>query len=203
MDDIYNLILRTTYDQCLKLLDPRSNEFKRHFGNADPVSLLDAEERMMLSGAPQKLQYLQMGGCDIKEIEQVTRTPAIYIANGTESVEIPQGSGVANRLGIELPFVGELFPIVLRLVVNQGIAPPYEESNPVIIARIREQLNYFLDAINFMGLSVDRIGYEFPSVVLEASIAASYSLEAIATPWEVYDVRLEVIFKRQKSMFYE
>ena len=99
--------------------------------------------------------------------------------------------------------MGESFPIVLRLVVNQGNAPTYEKSNPVIIARIQEQLNYFLDESNFRGQRADRVGYEFPSVVLRAGITASYSLEAIASPWEVKDFRLEVVFKRQKSRFYE
>ena len=156
----------------------------------------------MLALSPPLLEYVQMGGVEIRDEtpERVTRHPALYIANGTESLEIQAGSGLGNLLGIEMPYVGESYPVVLRLVVNQGIAPPYEKSNPVIIARIREQLDYILDATYFRGLRADRIGYRFPSVVITAGITASYNLEAIATPWEVYDFRLEVIFKRQKEM---
>ena len=203
MNEIRSIILDTTYDRCLKLLEPKSSEFKKHFGKVDSKSVLDDEERVVVSGLPRILQYVQMGGIELKEIRGVTRIPAIYIANGTESHEIPQESGLARLLGIELPFVGELYPVVIRLVIHQGTEPRYEDSNPVIIARIHEQLSYFLDQTNFRGLSADRVGYQFPSVVLRAGITASYNLEAIATPWEVYDFRFEVIFKRQKTMFDE
>lgn len=195
MNDIRNLILETIFNQCLKLLNPRSNEFKRYSIEFDDI------DESMLSQSPPLLEYLQMGGIELGEIRGVTRTPALYIANATESLEIPQGSGLGNILGIETPFVGESFPVVLRLVVHQASEPPYEKSNPVIIARVREQLDFFLDGIHFRGLSADRIGYRFPSVALTAGITASYNLEAIATPWEVYDFRLEVIFKRQKEMY--
>ena len=157
----------------------------------------------MLSMYPPLLEYMQMGGIELSETTGVTLTPALYIANATESLEIPQGSGLGNILGIETPFVGESYPVVLRLVVHQASQPPYEKSNPVIIARVREQLDFFLDGTHFRGLSADRIGYQFPSVALTAGITAAYNLEAIATPWEVYDFRLEVIFKRQKEMYYD
>ena len=196
MNDIRNLILETIFNQSLKLLRPGSTDFDIH--TPEP----DDHEESMLTRFPPLLEYVQMGGVEIRDEtpERVTRHPALYIANGTESLEIQAGSGLGNLLGIEMPYVGESYPVVLRLVVNQGIAPAYDKSNPVIIARIREQLDYFLDATYFRGLRADRIGYQFPSVVITAGITASYNLEAIATPWEVYDFRLEVIFKRQKEM---
>ena len=197
MNDIRNLILDTIFNQCVKLLAPHSNAYKRHSPELDGI------EVSMLSQLPPVLEYLQMGGIELSETTGVTLTPALYIANATESLEIPQGSGLANFLGIETPFVGESYPVVLRLVVHQPSEPPYEKSNPVIIARVREQLDFFLDGTHFRGLSADRIGYQFPSVALTAGITASYNLEAIATPWEVYDFRLEVIFKRQKEMYYD
>ena len=197
MNDIRTLILETIYSQCQKLLNPRSGVFKKYRPE------FDDQEKSMLSMYPPLLEYVQMGGIELSETTGVTLTPALYIANATESLEVPQGSGLANFLGIETPFVGESFPVVLRLVVHQASEPPYEKSNPVIIARVREQLDFFLDGTHFRGLSADRIGYQFPSVAMTAGITAAYNLEAIATPWEVYDFRLEVIFKRQKEMYYD
>ena len=197
MNDLRNLILETTFNQCVKLLSPNSQAFKRYSPDLDDI------EQSMLSQSPPILEYVQMGGIELSEASGVTLTPALYIANATESLEIPQGSGLGNILGIETPFVGESYPVVLRLITHQVRNPPYEKSNPVIIARIREQLDFFLDGIHFRGLSADRIGYQFPSVAMTAGITASYNLEGIATPWEVYDFRLEVIFKRQKEMYYD
>ena len=195
MNDIRNQILQTIFDQCIKILHPNSREFKKYAPEHDGL------EKQMLSQSPAILEHLEMGGVELKTIETVSQTPALYIANGTESLEIPRGSGLGNILGIEAPYIGESFPIVLRLVVNNGNKPVYEKSNPVVIARIREQLDFFLDATHFRGLSADRVGYQFPSVALTAGITASYNLEAIATPWEVYDFRFEVIFKRQKELY--
>ena len=181
----------------MKLLAPNSQAHKRYSPDVDGV------ERSMLSQSPPVLEYLQMGGIELSETTGVTLTPALYIANATESLEIPPSSSLNQILGIETPFVGESYPVVLRLITHQPSEPPYEKSNPVMIARVREQLDFFLDGIHFRGLSADRIGYQFPSVALTAGITASYNLEAIATPWEVYDFRLEVIFKRQKEMYYD
>ena len=197
MNDLRNLILETIFNQCVKLLAPKSQAYQRYSPDLDGI------EQSMLSQSPPLLEYVQMGGIELSEATGVTLTPALYIANATESLEIPQGSGLGNILGIETPFVGESFPVVLRLITHQASEPPYEKSNPILIARIREQLDFFLDGIHFRGLSADRVGYQFPSVALTAGITASYNLEAIATPWEVYDFRLEVIFKRQKEMYYD
>ena len=197
MNDIRTLILETLFNQCVKLLAPSSHAYKIHSPEIQGI------EKTMLSRSPPVLEYLQMGGIELSKTTGVTLTPALYIANATESLEIPQRSGLAKFLGIETPFVGESYPVVLRLVTHQPSTPPYEKSNPVMIARVREHLDFFLDATYFRGLSADRIGYEFPSVALTAGITAAYNLEGIATPWEVYDFRLEVIFKRQKERYYD
>ena len=107
MNDIRNLILDTIFNQCVKLLAPHSHAYKRHSPELDGIEI------SMLSQLPPVLEYLQMGGIELSETTGVTLTPALYIANATESLEIPQGSGLANFLGIETPFVGESYPVVL------------------------------------------------------------------------------------------
>ena len=62
MNEIRRIILDTTYDRCLKLLEPKSSEFKKHFGKVDSKSVLDDEGRVVVSGLPRILQYVQMGG---------------------------------------------------------------------------------------------------------------------------------------------
>ena len=59
MNDIYNLILSTIYERCLKLLEPESTEFKRHFAEVDDKDILGDEERAVVSGLPRILQYVQ------------------------------------------------------------------------------------------------------------------------------------------------
>ena len=91
------------------------------------------------------------------------------------------------------------FRLCCGLVVHQEVEPKYEESNPITVTSIREQLDYFLDKQSFLNITDKRFGYSLPSRVLRASIVASYTLEGIASPWEVLDFRFEVIFKRQSA----
>ena len=197
MEGIRKKILDLTFKQCLKLLEDDTVAYKRYFMDPDvskrpPARSENEDVALAASGA--FLENVQMGSFPLAHVTRLTRLPALYVANGTETVE-----GGASARDPALPNVIELFPIVLRLVVNQGVEPAYDESNPIIISQIREQLDYFLDVTVFKQITDKRRGYKIPSSVQSASIVASYNLEGIATPWEVFDFRFEVSFQRQRA----
>ena len=203
--DIRNQLLYQVYGQCLKLLKPGSANYNKHSAFIDPWSPEELEFlSMSAEDAPGQriIEYVQMGSPEMRDIEKITRTPAIYIFNDTDGGQLGRSDLASRGLSVELPFVGILYPIVLRAIVSEGGVPPYEKSNPVTLARIYEQLTYFLDLTYFIGIAekVPRVGYQFPSVVLQADIKADFNLfSGIATPWEVVDHRLDIVFKQQRT----
>ena len=63
---------------------------------------------------------------------------------------------------------------------------------------IRDALNYLLDPISFLALTANRHGYD-NSTVIDTRIASMYTLEGVASPFEVIDFRFEVALSMQKQ----
>lgn len=192
---IRDKILEKTYRQCKKLLNPKSKEFYRQFPKADTKYPLTDDERTALGQWGGLLEYVQMGSFALEAYTRLTRLPALYIVDGTEPED---ASSQNSRLGDStLKTVFEVYPLTLRLVVHQALEPEYDESNPVNVARIREQLDYFLDMQAFGGIVDKRFGYSQPSRVYSAMITTTQTLKGIASPWEIVDYDFEVTFQRQ------
>ena len=188
-------ILEKTYRQCLKLLNPRSREFKRKFPKADTRYPLTDKEKRALGASGGLLQYVQMGSFPLEAYTKLTRLPAIYIANGADSEDVSSSN---PRVGSsDLEGVLEVFMLTLRLVTHQEVEPKYEDSNPVVVATIQEQLDYFLDMQSFGGITDKRFGYRIPSRVKSAILIPGQTLKGIASPWEIADFDFEVVFQRQ------
>ena len=188
-------ILEKAYRQLLKLLNPRSKEFARNFPKADTRYPLSDDEKRALGPSGAVLEYVQMGSFPIVEYTGLTLLPAIYIANGTEPEETSARNSILGNSNLDSVF--EVYPLTLRIVVHQEVEPKYEDSNPVRLAAIREQLDYFLDMQAFGGIVDKRFGYKTPSRVYRALITTTQTLKGIASPWEIVDFDFVVIFQRQ------
>ena len=192
---IRDKILEKTFKQSLKLLNPKSKEFSIHFPKADIQSPLTNDEKRALGPTGGLLEYVQMGSFPLEEYTGLTRLPALYIANGTEPEDTSSRNSVLGNSNLDSVF--EVYPLTLRLVIHQELEPKYEDSNPVRLAAIREQLDYFLDMQAFGGMIDKRYGYKTPSRVYRALITTTQTLKGIASPWEIIDSDFWVIFQRQ------
>ena len=192
---IRDKILEKTYQQLLKLLHPKSKAFSLHFPKADVKHPLSNTEKRALGPSGAVLEDVQMGSFPIQEYTGLTRLPAVFVANGTEPEETSARNAVLGSANLDSVF--EVYPLTLRVVVHQEAEPKYEDSNPVRLAHIREQLDYFLDMQAFGGIVDRRYGYNTPSRVYRALITTTQSLKGIAAPWEIVDFDFVVIFQRQ------
>ena len=212
---IRDKILNKTYRQVCKLLNPSSKELDIHHSKEkrddDKKSddkknclLTDDEKRDLLTTDEQRVlaetggaivEYVQMGSFPLEAYTRLTRLPAIYIANGTEPEETSARNSALGTSNLDSVF--EVYPLTLRIVVHQEFEPKYEDSNPVQLAAIREQLDYFLDMQAFGGITDKRFGYKTPSRVYRALITTTQTLKGIASPWEIVDLDFEVIFQKQ------
>ena len=208
MKGIREKILDLTFKQCLKLLKDDTVAYHTNFPNGTVSPSLSETERGTLEDTPPILENVRMGGFPLAHVTRLTRVPALYVANGIDAVEVGSSQSQFGSQNTEpknfrsppaLQKVLELYPIVLRLVVNQGSEPDTDKSNPIIIAHIREQFDTFLNTLIFQGLKAKRFGYTLPSEVKKASLTASYPLENIPPPISVQDFRFEVVFEKQRN----
>ena len=74
---------------------------------------MTADEKRALQPSGALLERVQMGSFPLANVTKLSVLPALYVANGTESVEAPTSD---PRVGEStLQEVYELFPIVLRV----------------------------------------------------------------------------------------
>ena len=145
-----------------------------------------------------RIQLVQIGSMDWKNIEAEGLIPCIFIESANDSFTILDATTGSTQ-------IGEIMPINVRLVTRQ--APDSElkvtNSNPIRNARFRAALDYLLDPFWFRGLHEykgTRKGYRNPSHVMDAVITATENLEGQISPFEVVDYRLEVSFDRAKQL---
>ena len=190
-------ILQKTYTQCLQLIKPETREYERHVkdGHLTPPTGQDLCALTMNGGA--MLYNVQIGTFPLMNYRNLSLLPALYIADGDDPEE--DTSSRNQQLGsATLSEVFETYPLTLRVVVRQPLDPKPDQSNPIRLARIREQLDYFLDMQAFGGIiDRDRVGYRSPSKVYRALITTQQTLKGFASPWEIVDFNFIAIFQRQ------
>ena len=145
-----------------------------------------------------RLQLVQIGSMDWKNLEAEKLIPCVFIESASDSFTILDATTGSTQ-------IGEIMPINVRLVTVQ--APDSElkitNSNPIRNARFRAALDYLLDPFWFRGLHEYkgvRKGYRNPSHVMDSVITATENLEGEISPFEVVDYRLEVSFDRAKQL---
>ena len=194
LDDIRNKILLTTYNQMLKLLSPTSMQFTETFPNADMnnLSTYPLSENELIVITDPVLQHVQMGAQSLSNLDKLDVLPMVFIMDGSDDEVNPD-----KRADDLIGEVNETMPMQLVLVIKQKNVPTYEQTNPVVAAKIRSQLDFILDTIYFEHLMEQRHGYNNPSRAWRALITRSDSTEGSRTPYEIIVYRFEVQFKRQ------
>ena len=161
----------------------------------DLLEPTELEQQMIIK---KHIRYISFGTQNLVDINKQNLLPALFLEAGTDAQR-------QDFRGIELAKEGEVMPIILRLWTRQPKptelkGPAYKQSNPIFIAQMREQLDYFLDRNEFIGISTPRIGYTLPSQVYDACITSAYTLQGVRAPYECVDFRFEVIFDKQKEI---
>ena len=217
LDSIRTEIMQKAFAQCAKMLDPNpNNQNGFDYTNPDPNSeynrvlvnsggndqgrfdfgLLEpaGEELFVIQN---KIKYIKFGMGVLNDLYTRGLMPAIFIENAT------RGHDAAFQ-NIEIAKDAEVSPITVVLVMveqkpSQRTMPEYRSSNPIFASQVREQLDYFLDRKEFLGISSSRIGYSLPSKVHDAKITLSQNLQGVKAPFEIIHYRFEVIFDKQKE----
>lgn len=143
------------------------------------------------------IQLVQLGTSDWKNLEENKLLPCIFIENADDGITVPAQFGNTH--------IGEIMPVNISLLMVQ---PPdsmltFNNSNPVLVANLRDALDYLLDPFWFKGLSEKnkfRRGYSLASTIYDATIVSAQNLEGVSQPYERVDFRLQVTFERQKQI---
>ena len=198
-DDIRVKILEMVYKQCLKLLNPTSRQFGEEFPNADPLTFNPyplSEDEVMALGTP-IIEYVQFDTftlADANNLDKDGLVPCLFILEGTDSfTDIDQNDNDVKNT------VRDSMSILLRVLLKQESIFNVSFDNSITLksARLRSQLDYFMDTNYFEGVTANRFGYELPSHVWRSIIQSSYNLEGEASPYEVVDFRLLVTYNKQ------
>ena len=217
MDSIRIIILQKIFTQCAKMLDPKPNtpyakrsaaDYANPETNSEYNRVFDGGSRLDFRILPPEGQELQVITRYINSIRFGTGRIADYYRRGLLPalfIEEATDSYAGDYPGIELAKVGEIYPVKLRFAMveqkpNERTMPEYRYSNPIYMGQMKEQLDYLLDRNEFTGISVPRIGYDLPSKVYDAGVGTSQNLEGVKAPFEIVDVRFEVIFDKEKEI---
>jgi len=190
-------------------VDPQSQYYRHFRGDSTDTSdpnkprfdfHLQEPEGQELEVLESYIKCIRFGTGQIIDYDKRGLLPGLFLETGTDSFSY-------DFPGIEQSKDGEVMPIVLRLWTREpdvksrtDVAYRYRDSNPIFIAQFKEQLDYFLDRNEFIGITMPRIGYSLPSSVQDCRVRLSQTLQGIRAPYEAIDFRFEVTFSKQKEI---
>ena len=154
MDDVRTQLFHRTVYQCLKLLDPTSAAYQAEISTDrdDPLVISAADESALGARTVQSvvsgtwpLRSLLIGGDDIPDALPELY-PVVFIDLGVDS--LMDDAGATDR-ATPLRDDNQLFELAIFTVVYQEDDYNYENSNPLQLLRIRNQLDYVLNRENF------------------------------------------------------
>lgn len=172
MDDVRTQIFRQTFYQCLKLLDPTSEAYAEETSvdRDNPLIVSDADkaalgERVVQSvvAGTWPLRSLLIGTDVDDEPDPLPGLyPVIFVDLGTDSLMDEAG---AKDRATQMIDDNQIFELVVLTVVYQEDNYNYENSNPLQLLRIRNQLDYVLNRQNFTSIHTLDVDNILPSAV--------------------------------------
>ena len=196
MADIRYEIFRKAYEQLTKT---------KHDAE---LTGLDAT---VLPSSQRIIRYFRAGNEDIVNLKTNNLLPALMLSIGSGefslnrqniSGDLPEPYAPTTVLNAE----AERMLLTVRLALTElsrteryssdGMTLNLEKSRSGRAFIVRNQLDYLLDATNFMALAQQRPGYAERSEVISAKVISSEDVESDIED-TIIDFRLEVIFKKQ------
>jgi len=225
MEDIYNKVYKKIYEQCLKLLDPRSPAYELH---RPMLTSLDKEVLEAFNIEDGEIQIDENGRVLKNEDSELINEDGVVLNDKRTLKDVRSGSpdlaNINQRAGQQFPLPilfleigtggidflhpsiansmkGEVFHVKIRCVVDKPSitdAYSYEASAPVKLLKIRNHLDYLLDLSFFGGLRSERIGYDRTSLLWNIEIMATEALEGLPASYDAADRRVIAEIHKQK-----
>lgn len=171
----------------------------------DPLPALSDQEIMVFDNDGDDSRVITdvvSGSPDLMQIHQLLETedvvlPIMFLEAGPCVPLPPQ----VTEKKVELSMRGEVFTIIIRVVVDKQsftTRPRFEESTPVELMRIRNQLDYLLDPSVFRNLiKASRIGYSRSSIVMDCCIHETEPLEGLHSTIDAIDLMFDIELHKQ------
>ena len=205
-EDIRNRLLEHVFRQTLKLLDPTCSQYTKYFD--DPNNIAPSQREIMYLNE-RIVRYIRTGDFDLQNLEKNERLPYINIQIADGGFTRSYDEEAETQQGPPWNMVEEMMPFNLILVLKQSNVPgkgyTYENSNPVTLLRLRDQLDFVHDGSYYRGINDQGIRsdfYSMPSQVQDVRIADTelLDLEMATTLYDIVNFRLETTFWRHKEI---